>query len=182
MKNHLYVDNSNYWIEGMRVSAVQRGMAPNLNAASEQRILDQSYRVDFGKLLRFAGGAPEEIGAAKLYGSRPPENDELWEMARRHGFEVVVHDRGYEGTEKKVDTQMSADMIEDLYAVIEQREDEVTLVSGDADHIPAVEKIIRAGVDVHVVGWKHCTSRELIEVASSFTDLTPKVGYFRFAG
>ena len=182
MKNHLYVDNSNYWIEGMRVNAVASGLAPNLNVASEKQILDQSYRVDFGKLIEFAGGEPDEIGTAKLYGSRPPENDELWAMARRHGFEVVVHDRGYDGTEKKVDTQMSADMVEDLYTVIQHGQDEVTLVSGDADHIPAVEKILAAGVEIHVVGWAHCTSRELIEVSSSFTDMTPQVDYFRFAG
>lgn len=182
MRNHLYVDNSNFWIEGMRVSAVKLGLAPDLRAASNDNIVDPSYRVDFGKLLEYAGGNPDEIGAAKLYGSRPPENDQLWAMARRHGFKVLVHDRGYDGKEKKVDTHMSADMIEDLYTVIDWSSDEVTLVSGDADHVPAVEKMVAAGVKVHLLGWRHCTSRELIEASSSFQDLTNHVDFLRFGG
>jgi hypothetical protein len=31
--NLLYVDNSNVWIEGMHVSAVESGMAPNVWSA-----------------------------------------------------------------------------------------------------------------------------------------------------
>jgi hypothetical protein len=38
--NLLYVDNSNVWIEGMRVAAVQRGVAPDIWAATDEKIVD----------------------------------------------------------------------------------------------------------------------------------------------
>lgn len=50
MANFLYVDNSNVWIEGMHVAAVEHGMAPDIWAAQEQRICDTSWRIDFGRL------------------------------------------------------------------------------------------------------------------------------------
>ena len=92
MPNLLYVDNSNVWIEGMRVAAVQHGMAPDIVTAMNGNILDYNWKLDFGRLFQFAGGRKEDVKRAVLYGSRPPENDSLWEIARRKGFEVVVHD------------------------------------------------------------------------------------------
>jgi hypothetical protein len=60
MANYLYVDNSNVWIEGMRVSAVSKGIAPDLWTAIDNRIVDYDWKIDFGKLHEFAGG--DEIG------------------------------------------------------------------------------------------------------------------------
>jgi hypothetical protein len=80
MANYLYVDNSNVWIEGMRVSAVANAIAPDLWTAIDNRIVDYNWKIDFGKLHEFAGG--DEIGRAVLYGSRPPANDSLWAIAK----------------------------------------------------------------------------------------------------
>ena len=80
MANYLYVDNSNVWIEGMRVSAVANGIASDLWTAIDNRIVDYNWKIDFGKLHEFAGG--EEIGQAVLYGSRPPANDTYGRLAR----------------------------------------------------------------------------------------------------
>src|SRR5262245_18406896 len=60
------------------------------------------YKIDFGRLHEFAGGPSGEIGRAILYGSRPPANDSLWNMARRKGFEVIVHERNASNREKKI--------------------------------------------------------------------------------
>ena len=79
--NYLYVDNSNVWIEGMYVAAVQRGLAPDVWAAHDAKVSDHSWKVDFGRLQEFAGGQQSEIGRAVLYGSRPPANDSLWSIA-----------------------------------------------------------------------------------------------------
>jgi uncharacterized LabA/DUF88 family protein len=60
-------------------------------------------------------------------------------------------------------------MIEDSYEIL-QPGDEITLVSGDADYVPAIEKLKKRGISVHVVFWKHA-SRELRDVATTFTEL-----------
>ncbi|MGQ4810437.1 hypothetical protein NKDENANG_03903 [Candidatus Entotheonellaceae bacterium PAL068K] len=50
MAEFLYVDNSNVFIEGQRVSAVDKGQAKNMKHAIDEKILDRNYRLDFGKL------------------------------------------------------------------------------------------------------------------------------------
>lgn len=171
MSNFLYVDNSNVWIEGMHVAAADSGLAPNLHVAQQQNICDRTWSCDFGRLLQFAGGDRSEIGRAVLYGSRPPKNDSLWEAAKIKGFEVVVHDRSiHSNKEKKIDTNIAADIMEDSYERMDPAKDEITLVSGDADYVPVVQKLIKRGFQVHVIFWDHA-ARELKEVATSFTSL-----------
>ena len=70
MANFLYVDNSNVWIEGMRVAAVANGLAPTLWDAFENKIVDPSWRLDFGHLMSFAGGERHEVGRAVLSSMR----------------------------------------------------------------------------------------------------------------
>lgn len=167
MANFCYVDNSNVWIEGMHVSAVARGMAPDVWAACEQRICDNDWKIDFGRLFEFAAGA--DVGRAVLFGSRPPQNDSLWGIARAKGFEVIVHDRNAQNKEKKIDTQITAEMIEDSYERM-KKGDTITLVSGDSDYVPALEKLKARGFKVEVCFWDHA-SREIRETASRFVSL-----------
>lgn len=169
MANLLYVDNSNVWIEGMHVAAYQSGMAPDVWAAVKCNICDHNWKLDFGKLFSFAGGDQKEVRKATLFGSKPPKNDSLWIAAEKNGFEVITYDRNIANAEKKIDTDIVATMIEDSYEIL-QPGDEVTLVSGDADYVPAIEKLQRRGIPVHVVFWKHA-SREIKEIATSFTEL-----------
>lgn len=168
MKNFLYVDNSNLWIEGMRLSAVKIGMAPNIAVASEQRMHDHSWRVDFGKIYQFAGGS--NPACARLYGSRPPPNDSLWNVARAKGFEPIVFDRNFNNREKRVDTQITADIMEDLYERIVNG-DEITLVAGDRDYVSVCEKAIRRGITFEVCFWSHSTSNELRNSCTRFIAL-----------
>src|SRR5215213_5494632 len=109
MANYLYVDNSNVWIEGMHVSAVAKGIAPEIWSALQNKICDYDWKIDFGKLHEFAGG--DDIGKAFLYGSRPPANDTLWQIARSKGFEVVTYDRNVANREKKVDIAIAKDIM-----------------------------------------------------------------------
>ena len=169
MANLLYVDNSNVWIEGMHVAAFVNGKAPDVWAAVKNNLCDYSWQLDFGKLFEFAGGAKKEVRKAALFGSRPPKNDSLWDAARRNGFEVITYDRNVANHEKKIDTDITATMIEDSFLVLKPG-DEITLVSGDSDYVPAIEKLTARGIPVHVVFWKHA-ARELKEVATSFVEL-----------
>ena len=170
MANLLYVDNSNVWIEGMHVSAVKNGMAPDIWTAQKERICDQSWRLDFGKLFSFAGGEKADVKKAVLFGSRPPPDDSLWNAAKRKGFEPVVYDRNVANREKKIDTDIVATMMEDSFTLVDPKNDEMTLVAGDADYVPAIEKLINRGITVHVVFWGH-GARELRDVATKFVDL-----------
>lgn len=101
MLNLLYVDNSNVWIEGMHVAAVNKGLAPNVRMAQKEKICDYRWKIDFGKLFQFAGGEKAEVKHAVLFGSRPPPNDTLWDAAKRKGFEVIVYDRNVAGKENR---------------------------------------------------------------------------------
>jgi len=156
--NLLYVDNSNVWIEGMHVAAYRNGIAPDVWTAVKGNICDHTWKLDFGKLFSFAGGDKKEVRKAALFGSN-----------ERNGFEVITYDRNVVNAEKKIDTDIVATMIEDSYEIL-QPGDEVTLVSGDSDYVPAIEKLKKRGIPVHVVFWKHA-SREIKEAATSFTEL-----------
>jgi uncharacterized LabA/DUF88 family protein len=170
MANLLYVDNSNVWIEGMHVAAVRNGLAPNVWEAQRNRICDQSWRLDFGKLFEFAGGDRAQVKRAVLFGSRPPPNDSLWDAAKRKGFDVVVYDRNVVNREKKIDTDIVATMIEDSFTMVDPVIDEMTLVAGDSDYVPAIEKLRKRNIAFHVVFWNHA-ARELREAATRFVSL-----------
>lgn len=170
MANLLYVDNSNIWIEGLHVAAYQSGMAPDVWSAVKGNICDHNWKLDFGKLFEFAGGEKIDVRKATLFGSRPPPNDSIWQIAKKKGFEVVLYDRNIANHEKKIDTDIVATMIEDSYEILTIGEDEITLVAGDSDYVPAIEKLRRRNIPVHVVFWKHA-ARELKESATKFIPL-----------
>ncbi len=171
MANFLYVDNSNVWIEGMHVAAVVSGQAPDVWTAQQGKICDYNWKMDFGKLMSFAGGDKKNIGRAVLYGSRPPANDSLWEAAKRRGFEVVVHDRSrFTGREKKVDTSIVTDVVSDSYELMKPGTDEITLVTGDADYVPTIDKLRKRGFQVDVCFWDHA-SKEIRAAATTFVSL-----------
>jgi len=168
--NLLYVDNSNVWIEGMHVAAAKHGLAPDVWTAVQKNTCDYNWKIDFGKLFQFAGGDRAGVKKACLFGSRPPKNDSLWTAAQRNGFEVIVYDRNVAGHEKKIDTDIVATMMEDSYELLTVGEDEITLVSGDSDYVPAIEKLKKRGIPVHVVFWGHA-ARELKVAATKFINL-----------
>ena len=116
MASYVYVDNSNVWIEGMHIAAVNAGYASTLDEAQAENICDNSWCYDFGKLLHFAGGPDSQIARAKLFGSKPPLNDSLWNAAKKNGFEVVTEERSYfTNKEKKIDSGICTAIMEDSY-------------------------------------------------------------------
>jgi len=178
MANLLYVDNSNVWIEGMHVSAVAKGTAPDIWTAQDHKICDYGWKIDFGKLFEFAGGEKTDVKRAALFGSRPPPNDTLWAAAKRKGFEVHVYDRSVRNREKKIDTDIAATIVEDSFTILDPKADEITLVAGDADYVPVIEKIRKRNITFHVVFWAHA-ARELREAASKFVALDPYLEHLR---
>lgn len=172
MSDWIYVDNSNVFIEGQRVSAVQQGKALDIYDAMSNRILDFDYRISFGNLYQFVAGSDRtNTSRAMLFGSRPPENDAIWNLAKQAGFEVITEDRNAANKEKKIDTGIVAVMTRDAYRNAKPT-DIFTLVSGDADYVPAIEQLITDGFQVDVVFWDHA-AKELREACSNFVSLNP---------
>lgn len=176
MASLVYVDNSNVWIEGMHVSAVKNGLALNVYDAAANKICDYNWKFDFGKLLHFAGGEKDNIKRAMLFGSRPPQNDSLWDIARKNGFEVIAYDRNIRNREKKIDTDIVSTMIEDSYEIVDKLVDEIVLVAGDKDYIPAIEKLQKRSIRVVLCFWGHA-AQELIDVVDEYYNLDDYLDY-----
>jgi uncharacterized LabA/DUF88 family protein len=162
----------------MRVSAVQQRVAPDIITAMNGNILDYGWKLDFGKLFDFAGGNQSDVKRAILYGSRPPANDSLWEVARRKGFEVIVHDRNVRNKEKKIDVNIATDIVADSYEVLDIEKDEITLVAGDKDYVPTIERLRRRNIRFEVAFWEHA-AHELKATCTKFVSLDPYLDYLR---
>ena len=173
MAELVYIDNSNVFIEGQRARAVATGAAMNIYDAMNNRILDHTYKIDFGRLHDFVAGTDRKaIKRCMLFGSRPPPNDSLWRVAENSGFEVRIEDRNVQNKEKKIDTGIVTEMVRDAYQIADKDEDTITLVGGDSDYVPPVRSLVEDGFTVHVVFWAHA-SQELQAVTTRFIELNP---------
>lgn len=169
----VYVDNSNVWIEGQRIQAVRQGLATDLADAQRRHVAAQ-WHYDFGRLYKIACPSTAPIGRSILFGSRPPADDSLWNIARREGFQVITYDRNAANKEKQVDISLSTTMMEDSYEHMKAtRQDVAVLVGGDGDFVPTVKSLKRRGFGVRVVFWSHAVSRELRDSADDFVVLDP---------
>jgi uncharacterized LabA/DUF88 family protein len=180
MAELVYVDNSNIFIEGKRVKAVASGLAMNIYDAMNNRILEQSYKVDFGRLHDFVAGTNKnEIKRCMLFGSRPPSTDTIWDIATRAGFEVITEDRNIANKEKKIDTGIVAAMTKDAYTIVDKTKDIITLVAGDADFVPSVRMLVEDGFNVEVAFWGHA-AHELQDVCTKFINLDPNLDHLSY--
>jgi len=176
MMDYVYVDNSNLYIEGRRVSAVAQELAENIVDAMSNGILDHGYTISFGKLHEFLCGQDKrQIKRAALFGSRPPPNDGIWQYAKKAGFELHLEDRNYANKEKKIDTGIATLLTKDAYKSDAYKngrpgDDLFVLVAGDSDYVPTINALKEDGFVVEVVFWNHA-SRELRETASKFVGL-----------
>lgn len=162
-KTRTYVDNSNFFIEGQRISAVKRGLAPSLKYAMDHKIVDRDWIASYGSLYSLICEG-KTIGDAKLWGSIPP-NDAFWKMVESHGFKAKAFDRDQiKGGEKKVDVAIAFQMAMDSQTF--GLDDEIILVAGDKDFCPAVEGLTERGFKITIAGWGHSTARELIDLVS----------------
>jgi len=157
---HLFIDNSNVFIEGQRV-------------ARETFHYDDSlvlrFRVSYGGLLDFIqAGRP--LMEAVLVGSRPPPNDALWNRLKTLGIEARIFDRSfYTGREKRVDQELTnaiRDTLED-----NPQSGTIALVAGDQDYVPTLERCLKKRWAVEIFFWAQ-VSRVLLQLPGvRFTDL-----------
>jgi uncharacterized LabA/DUF88 family protein len=133
-KAYVFVDNSNVFIEGKKIAGAKSTPPVPSNGL---------YRIDYGRLLTHVLAGREMAAVPKLYGSRPPPNDSVWNVIRRQGFDIQVFDRNSFNKEKGVDMRMGLDV---LKTCLRLEKADVILVAGDADFIPVID-------DLHTEGW-----------------------------
>jgi len=171
-KIYAYVDNSNIFIEGCRISAVNKKLpgAETLWDAMTNNIVDPSWNIDYGELYRLIVGA-REIGEINLWGS-PPPGDSFWKMVEDCGFNVTTFEKNFSHKEKKVDVAIAHAITKAAYknGKIKKGIDIILLMAGDSDFVPVVEDLVSEGHIVWVVFWNHAGS-EIKRKCSKFINI-----------
>lgn len=167
MGYYVFVDNSNVWIEGKYASAVKKGMATDICSAHDKKISDNSWKIDFGKLLSCAvDGDLQNVKEAIIVGSKPTQKDSLWKAMASAGFHVDTEQRNSSNKEKKVDTGIVQKINKKLFRESEEG-DVFVLVLGDSDYVPTVEGVEEEGRKVKIVFWDNVAG-ELLVAASEY--------------
>jgi hypothetical protein len=172
MDHNLYLDNSNVFIEGQRVFAA-RNTKGRVTAD-----LDKEYRLDFGKLIEITCGFKADLGKLMFYGSEPPPSDTVWKAAKQYGFKNKIFQRSRHNKEKMVDTQLTVDLMTDIYTTLNPSTDRIIIVAGDADFVPAIKAARDKGFHVKVAFWGHASAAikkaasEFMPLNGHLTDLT----------
>lgn len=153
---HIYIDNSNLWIQGQRTYAEKKRMSVSL---------DPTWRFDVGRLRDIVieglgGDSPSSTFDVRtsLYGSIPPPVDSIWVAISSKDVKVFKFARStWTGREKSIDSSIIADSI--VQASMDERDcvaSTFVIVSGDADISQAVGKITGVfGLAVHVWSWRN---------------------------
>ena len=146
----IVVDNSNVFIQGQTLSAAAKGLVRLPGDTRDPQ--DPSWRVDFGQLLSNVGNG-RLVSHAILVGSRPPQNDSVWQAAKQSGFQVTVHEPGPDNKEKAVDTELVAQGTE--IVCTEPGPQTLAILSGDRDFIPLVRIAQKKGWPVEMWAFKN---------------------------
>lgn len=165
MDHNLYLDNSNVFIEGQRVFAARKDPDKKLTKS-----LDKDYRLDFGKLIEITCGYNTDLGKLMFYGSEPPPTDSVWRAAKQYGFQNKIFQRSKHNKEKMVDTQLTVDLMKDIFTELSPATDRIIIVAGDADYVPAIAMAREKGFYVKVAFWQHA-SAAIKKAASEFQPL-----------
>lgn len=147
MASLIYVDDSN-----LRATAHDLLGSPPWNMG----VAVCNYSV-LREMLSFG----EQSKAARIYGS-------FGSAAERHALIAETSKAGFipsfvkrlQDREKGVDTALVADLITDSFTSYEAG-DEVIVVAGDADYLPAINRLRGRGVSVSVAFWDHGLAESL---------------------
>lgn len=132
----LLIDDSNIFIEA-------------------KKLLGKDVRVDYD---RFVKNYISESELRKIIvGSTPSKNDSFWSTMKYKGFEVYALERTNRG-EKAVDTKIIAEGVEHISR--EGRPGVLTLLSGDYDMYPLIEKAKERNWVVNIWSWENSLSKE----------------------
>lgn len=173
---HLFVDNSNVLIEGQRYAETRRKGRARLG-----KYKDPNYQIDWGKFIYIVKQRDSRYLAdiPILYGSRPPDEDSVWQRIRDDGFDVRLFDRNIRNKEKGVDVEMGMDIAERIIKVSAPQT--IVVAAGDGDFIPPVARARAKGWTVEVWFWANAAA-ELKMAASKFCPLEAHFDFLRLCG
>ncbi len=155
----IFVDDSNIWIEAKKLQSEKR----RLKTKQDHRV-----RIDVGKLADAVADG-RTIRKGLLYGSEPPPVDTVWEKIRKiKNFNVhSKHRSQLTGKEKQVDTMLVADITEIAIETPLYERTTTILITGDADVIPGLEKVLKQERwTVEVYMWKQAIAGTLRRFAA----------------
>lgn len=144
---HLFIDNSNIFIEAQRVARIKFYYDDELVVR---------LRISYGALLdevRQGRSLKETV----LVGSRPPDNDALWGKLRNLNVEPRIFDRSlYTGKEKRVD----AEVINAIRDTLEENSvpGVIAIVAGDQDYVSTLERCIKRNWEVEIYFWEQAST------------------------
>jgi len=157
---HLFIDNSNLYIEGQRV------------AREKFRYDDQlivRLRISYGNLILKICNE-RKLMETVLVGSRPPTNDSLWRLLKKMNITPRIFDRSlYSNKEKGVDAELTNAIRDTLEDNSEQGT--IALVAGDKDYIPTIERCIKKKWNVEIYFWEQASAslKSLPKTSSNIT-------------
>ena len=159
-----FVDGSYAMLGAQQLSAVRRGYAGSVVEAKERGICDRAAQLHYRRLRDFLVG-PDSRSPVRLFTSAPDESSALriGRLMRDCGFLPYIALRAGGSREKRVDTEMAISLVEETCEL--PRGAVVTLVAGDDDFTPAVQRLVRRGLKIDLVGWEYSISRELRSLA-----------------
>ena len=166
MSRFIYLDNSNLFIEARKLAAVQKGIVGSMKEAQALRATDNTYNLDYARLLGLLAG-DQEIGRAVLFGSKVTSDNAIWAHMEAAGWEVFSFERNFKNKEKKIDIAVVTEIMLDAFKHVNRERDQVLLVAGDSDYLPAVFRLREEGFVVLVYFWGQA-AHELKEVATEF--------------
>jgi len=147
---HLFIDNSNLFIEA-------RGTARYKFQYDDDFII--RLRINYGALLEQIRNQ-RKLMETVLVGSRPPQNDTLWNKLKDFNIEPRIFDRSfYSGKEKRVDAELSNAIRDTLEDNVEPGT--IALVAGDQDYMPTIERCVKKKWNVEIYFWEHAVSSSL---------------------
>ena len=155
----IFVDDSNIWIEAKKLQSEKR----RLKTKQDHRV-----RIDVGKLADAVADG-RDIRKGLLYGSEPPPVDTVWEKIRKiKNFSVhSKHRSQLTGKEKQVDTMLVADITEIALETPMYERTTTILITGDADVIPGLEKVLKQERwTIEVYMWRQALSGTLKRFAA----------------
>ena len=148
----IYVDDSNIWITAKKLAAKR------MKTKEDHRI-----RIDIGRLTDVVAKG-RVVAHGFLYGFEPPPVDTVWEKIKERGWDVPKPKRrsAITGKEKGVDAQLVADITELACTTPEEERTTIIIISGDADVMPAIHKLLKyRGWSVEVCMWEDAMSNDL---------------------
>ena len=165
---HLFIDNSNIFIEAQRVARSKYYYDDELVVR---------LRISYGNLLEVVRQG-RKLQETVLVGSRPPNKDSFWNKLKTFGIEPKIFDRSfYSGKEKRVDAELSnaiRDTLED-----NPTPGTIALVAGDQDYIPTLKRCVRRNWEVQIYFWEQASSAlksmgetQFINLDNSFNSIT----------